>query len=121
MDAQKRRDGRSVDPDHIELAAEILALLAEPTRIRIILALDAEGELAVGDLASAVDRPRAGVSQHLARLRMARLVTTRQLGTKVMYQLADEHAVAIIVEAARQAEHSVTLGSEVPRHHSAPQ
>lgn len=111
--------GGAVDPEHVELVAEILALLSDPTRIRIILALDAQGELAVGDLAGAVDRPRAGVSQHLARLRMARVVTTRQQGTKVFYQLADEHAVAIIVEAARQAEHSVALGTQVPRHHNA--
>ena len=99
--------GGAVDPEHVELVAEILALLSDPTRIRIILAL------------GAVDRPRAGVSQHLARLRMARVVTTRQQGTKVLYQLADEHAVAIIVEAARQAEHSVALGTQVPRHHNA--
>lgn len=105
---------------YVELAAEVLGLLSDPTRIRIILALRGEEELSVGALAGIVGKKPSGVSQHLARLRMARMVTTRQEGTSVMYRLVDEHAAALVVEAIRQAEHAVAIGQIPPHHHVSP-
>jgi DNA-binding transcriptional ArsR family regulator len=119
MHARNDESFGPIDPEFIELAAEVLALLSDPTRVRILLALEEQGEMAVGELSSAVDKPRSGVSQHLARLRMARMVTTRHEGTKVLYKLIDEHPTRVIREAVRQAEHAVATGSQVPRHHSA--
>ncbi|MHA6523934.1 ArsR/SmtB family transcription factor [Tessaracoccus sp. G1721] len=107
-----------VSSEFVDLAAEVLALLAEPTRIRLILALHAADELSVGELADVVGKNPSGVSQHLARLRMARMVTTRQDGTKVLYKLADEHALGVILEAVRQAEHSVAAAGQTPLHHT---
>ncbi|WP_027020429.1 ArsR/SmtB family transcription factor [Corynebacterium sputi] len=108
-----------VDPssEYIDLAAEVLSILSDPTRIRIILALRRAGELGVGELAESVGKRPSGVSQHLARLRMARMVTTRQEGTRVLYQLADEHALVLVIEAVKQAEHSVAHGQIPPHHH----
>ena len=108
-----------VPSEFVDLAAEVLALLSDPTRIRLILALHAADELSVGELAEVVGKNPSGVSQHLARLRMARMVTTRQDGTKVLYKLADEHAVGVILEAVRQAEHSVAAAGQMPLHHTA--
>ncbi|KAA0973205.1 winged helix-turn-helix transcriptional regulator [Paeniglutamicibacter gangotriensis] len=108
-----------IEPEFIELAGEVLGLLSDPTRIRIVFALEHGEELSVGELAKIVEKSPSGVSQHLARLRMARMVTTRQDGTKVLYKLIDHHPSRVIREAVRQAEHSVTLGSQVPRHHEA--
>lgn len=106
-----------VAPEFVDLAAEILLLLSDPTRIRIILTLDETGERSVGELAAAVGKNPSGVSQHLAKLRMARIVTTRPDGTKVLYRLADEHALRVILEAVRQAEHSAAGAGQVPLHH----
>jgi DNA-binding transcriptional ArsR family regulator len=47
------------------------------------------------------------------------MVTTRQEGTSVLYRLTDEHAVALVVEAVKQAEHAVANG-QLPPHHHAP-
>lgn len=107
-----------VSSEFVDLAAEVLALLSDPTRIRLILALQATDELSVGELAELVGKNPSGVSQHLARLRMARVVTTRQDGTKVLYKLADEHALGVILEAVRQAEHSVAAAGQTPLHHT---
>ncbi|HSO70573.1 MAG TPA: metalloregulator ArsR/SmtB family transcription factor [Arachnia sp.] len=107
-----------VPSEFVDLAAEVLALLSDPTRIRLILALQATDELSVGELAELVGKNPSGVSQHLARLRMARMVTTRQNGTKVLYKLADEHALGVILEAVRQAEHSVAAAGQTPLHHT---
>jgi DNA-binding transcriptional ArsR family regulator len=102
-----------VDTQFVELAVEVFGMLADATRVRIILALRG-GELSVNALATAVDKPAAAVSQHLAKLRLARMVATRHDGNKVFYRLADEHASRLVIDAVHQAEH--TLGGR-PRHH----
>ena len=107
---------KDITSDSIALASEILGLLADPTRIRIILALRGDNELPVNAIAEIVGKKPAGVSQHLARLRMARMVTTRQQGTSVFYRLVDEHAVTLVLEALKQAEHTVAHG-QIPPHH----
>ncbi|WP_026196085.1 ArsR/SmtB family transcription factor [Corynebacterium lubricantis] len=118
MHADTKKCGMDPDSEFVDLAAEVLKTLADPTRIKIILALRREQELSVNALAEIVDKKPSGVSQHLARLRMARIVTTRQEGTSVIYQLTDEHAVKLVTEAIRQAEHSVSNGQLPPHHHS---
>lgn len=120
MNAETKPCGLHPASEYVELAAEVLGILSDPTRIRIVLALHRADELPVNALAEIVGKKPAGVSQHLARLRMARMVTTRQDGTRVLYRLADEHALAVVVEAVRQAEHAVANG-QVPPHHHAPQ
>lgn len=114
MDADAQQCGRFPDSEYVELAVEVFALLADATRVRIVLALREVEELSVNRLAEIVDRPGPAVSQHLAKMRMARIVTTRQDGQRVFYRLADEHALQLVRDAIFQAEH--TLGG-TPRHH----
>jgi DNA-binding transcriptional ArsR family regulator len=112
MDADKAC-GLRVDSDFVELAVEVFAMLADATRVRLILALR-EGELSVNQLAETVGKPQSAVSQHLAKMRLARMVSTRQEGTRVFYRLENEHARQLVADAIFQAEHS--LGG-TPRHH----
>lgn len=113
MDADKQICGRKPDSQYVELAVEVFSTLADATRVRLILALR-DGERAVSTLAEIVDKSPAAVSQHLAKLRLARIVTTRQDGTKVFYQLGNEHAQKLVADAIFQAEHSL---GDTPRHH----
>lgn len=103
----------TVDGDAVELAVDVFAMLADATRIRIVLALR-DGELPVGRIAELVEKNPTAVSQHLAKLRLTRMVSTRQDGNRVYYRLADEHALALVRDALLQGEHSV---EDVPRHH----
>ncbi|PFG32400.1 ArsR/SmtB family transcription factor [Sanguibacter antarcticus] len=105
--------GLSPDSPYIDLAVEVFAMLADATRVRIVLAL-CEGELSVGELAEAVGKSPTAVSQHLAKLRLARIVSTRQDGNRVFYALAAEHARQLVSDAIFQAEHAV---DNHPRHH----
>lgn len=89
-------------------------MLADATRVRIVLALKDAGELSVNHLADILDKSPAAVSQHLAKLRLARIVATRQDGQRVFYRLGNEHAGRLVTDAIFQAEHS--LGG-TPRHH----
>lgn len=102
-----------VDDELIALAVEMFAMLADPTRVKIILALAEGGEQSVGALAEAVGKGPTAVSQHLAKFRLARILTTRQEGNRVYYRLANEHVVQLLVDALHQAEH--TAGR--PQHH----
>jgi len=99
--------------EHVELAVETFRMLADVTRVQVLWAL-LDGELSVNELAEVVGKPAASVSQHLAKLRLARLVTTRRQGTKVFYRLQDTHVRHLVVDAVHSAEHA---GLDTPQHH----
>ena len=106
------------ESQYADFAAEVFSLLSDATRVRIILALR-DGELPVGALAELIGKSPTVVSQHLAKLRMARMVTTRQEGNRVFYRLANDHANKLVRDAIFQAEH--TVGDVVRHHHNADQ
>lgn len=90
-------------------------LLADETRVRLVCAL-LDAELSVGQLAEAVGKPGPSVSQHLAKMRMARIVSTRRDGTFVYYRIDNDHVAQLVLDALRHAEHGRT---PTPRHHLA--
>ena len=103
----------AIPEDQVNLIVEVFRMLADPTRIRVLWALT-DGELAVNELAVRLGKPAPSVSQHLAKLRMARLVRTRREGTTIFYSLENEHVSQLVVDAVYNAEHA---GPEVPHHH----
>ena len=78
-----------IDPDEADRLAELLALLADATRIRILFALGAVDELCVGDLAATLVVSEDAVGYALKVLRMAGLVRGRKEGRSVCYRLAE--------------------------------
>jgi len=62
--------------------------LADPKRLCVLECL-ARGEQSVGDLSSQVGCQIPNMSQHLAVLRSAGLVTTRRDGSTIYYRLSD--------------------------------
>lgn len=118
MYASKDSDVSRFDEELISAAGEVFTMLADVTRIKIILALSARDELSVGALAEIVERRPPAVSQHLAKMRMLKMVVRRQEGTSVYYQLADEHALALVREALNQAEHALVEAGQTPTHHT---
>ena len=101
------------DPDAVDLAVEVFRMLADGTRVRLLWLL-LDGESPVGDLAQAVGKPQASTSQHLTKLRLARLVSTRRQGNQVFYRLANDHVRQLVIDAVHHAEHA---GPGVPPHH----
>ncbi len=88
--------------------ASIFGALADPTRLRILLALRSN-ELCVCDLVELTGVTQSAVSHQLKVLRDLQLVTFRREGKLVRYRLADDH-VASLVDVA--AEHAVEIGGE---------
>jgi DNA-binding transcriptional ArsR family regulator len=109
------RSGR-LPADQVDLAVEVFRMLADATRVQILWAL-IEDELSVGDLAERAGKAPASVSQHLAKLRMARLVRTRREGTTIFYRLGNDHVARLITDAVYNAEHA---GPGIPGHHRDP-
>src|SRR5262245_26837309 len=74
--------------DSLQRSAVIGKALADPKRLCVLESL-ADGEVSVSDLATRVACQVPNMSQHLAVLRSAGLVTTRREGSTVFYRLAD--------------------------------
>ncbi len=77
----------SSDADRQRFAA-VGRALADPKRLCVLESL-ADGELSVGDLSVRVQCQVPNMSQHLAVLRSAGLVSTRRDGSTVYYRLTD--------------------------------
>lgn len=90
----------------VDLAVSLFKLLADSTRLRIIWAL-LHGEHSVNELASHLGVNPAGVSQHLAKLRLARLVTVRREGNKAFYGAENVHVRQLAEQAIFHTDHIV--------------
>ncbi|AWG50864.1 transcriptional regulator [Mycobacteroides abscessus] len=113
MSDMEQRDRPPLGDEQVGLVVEVFRMLADATRVRVLWALTA-GELSVNELADSVGKPAPSVSQHLAKLRMARLVRTRRDGTTVYYSLENEHVEQLVTDAVYNAEHA---GPGIPPHH----
>ena len=99
---------RLIDSEEAGRLAGLLGLLADPTRVRILYALDLVDELCVGDLALALEASEDSVGYALRVLRTAGLVSTRKDGRVVFYRLSTgfpqplrEHCLRALVELSR--------------------
>ena len=99
--------------EQVDQAAAMFQMLSDSTRVRLLWAL-LDGERAVNDLAEALEKAPAGVSQHLAKLRMARLVRPRRQGNQIFYRLDNSHVEQLVEDAIYHAEHT---GGGIPEHH----
>ncbi|WP_133829099.1 ArsR/SmtB family transcription factor [Actinomycetospora succinea] len=82
------------------------ALLADPTRLTLLLCIHAAGEICVSDLAVAAGLKDTTTSQALRLLRAQGLVATQRAGRVVRYRLADETVHALLHEVVG---HQVSL------------
>jgi len=70
--------------------AQTIKALSDPIRLRIIILLQAEGELCVCDLMAVLGLPQSTVSRHLAYLKRSCWVDTRREGVWMYYSLSRE-------------------------------
>ena len=92
--------------EQFDLAVETFKLLADNTRLRILWAL-LHGEHSVNNLADHVGAQPSTVSQHLAKLRMARLVKVRRDGTRMFYAAQNTHVRQLVEQALFHVDHLV--------------
>ena len=104
---------RSVHPDAVDAARArladregdlngaraLFAALGDPTRLRLLAALQA-GPLCTCDLAATLDVTESAVSHQLRGLRALRLVASDRDGRVVYHRLDDDHVAALLDVAA---------------------
>lgn len=76
-------------------AEAMLKQLAHAGRLLILCSLT-EGEKTVGQLMQLVDLSQSAVSQHLAKLRDAKLVEAEKHGQMVYYRISSDEAQSIL-------------------------
>ncbi len=81
-----------------EIKAELFRALAHPARVRVLEVL-ADGEQSVGELAGIVGLEPSHLSQQLAVLRRAALVTSRKEGSTVFYAIRHDGVVELLAAA----------------------
>ncbi len=101
-----------LDPVQVAAAVQSFALLADPTRMKMLWALR-DAELDVATLAGVAGCRPTVASQHLSKLRFAGLVEGNRDGQRVVYRLCGAHIRALLIEALFQAEHHVV---GIPQH-----
>ena len=83
-------------PTEAELIAKYFRVLADPSRVRIIEALETGGELSVGELVERLGLSQPRVSNHLACLRWCGFVAARREHRTVYNRIADPRVSEII-------------------------
>jgi len=76
-------------------AQRVLVCLCDPTRFKIVRALQAT-ELAAGDIAVVIDRSRSATSHHLRILREVSSVTGRRERNVIWYHLSDDLTAEVL-------------------------
>ena len=86
------------EEDVVSSLAELFKALGDPTRVKILICLQAS-DMNVGDIADKLGMTTSAVSHQLRILRDAHLVNSRKEGRMVFYSLCDEHVKTIIETA----------------------
>jgi DNA-binding transcriptional ArsR family regulator len=77
------------DPGEVSTWAARYALIADSTRLSLLLCIDRVGPISVSDLSAATDLPDTTVSQALRYLRIVGAVEATRHGRVMLYTLAD--------------------------------
>jgi ArsR family transcriptional regulator, lead/cadmium/zinc/bismuth-responsive transcriptional repressor len=83
-------------PAAIQARAKAFAVLSDPTRLTLLIAIKAAGPISVSDLAAATGLNDTTVSQTLRYLRAAQVVSAERDGRVIRYQLADGPVAALV-------------------------
>jgi len=86
--------------------AEVFALLADPSRLRLLTSLLEGGELCVCDMAAAAGMGESAASHALRLLRAHRVVKVRRSGRMAFYSLTDGHVRLLLDVALEHLGHA---------------
>jgi ArsR family transcriptional regulator len=84
------------DPSDLDNMSRFFGLLADPTRLKIVLALKSS-ELCVHEIADVLGMSLSAISHQLRLLKTANLVKNRRAGKMIYYALDDEHIEQLLL------------------------
>ncbi len=88
----------------IDQLSELFKVLSDPTRIKILQALD-RNEMCVCDIANVLDMTKSSISHQLALLRNKHIVKYCRRGREIYYTLDDDHITAIYELGLQHIQH----------------
>ena len=77
--------------------AELLKTIAHPVRLCILARLIKEEKSNVTDMQGCLDVPQPTVSQHLAKLKSAGILSAERNGTEIIYKIKDKEVKNLIM------------------------
>ncbi len=105
--------------DVFEDAAEVFQLLSAPGRLHLLWILSKD-EVDVATLVVAVGGTKAGISQHLAKLRLAGWINRRREGRRVLYRVVDTHIVTLVRQGVEHILEERAARTPISRRPSSP-
>lgn len=90
QDRVSKAQDSALSPRENSKMAQLFKAMGDPTRLKIIVALD-QGEMCVCDLAAFLEVSESAVSHQLRQLRQLHLVANRRKGPILYYRLDDDH------------------------------
>lgn len=100
-----RLPGDGPTASEIREASELLKIVGDLTRMRILCTLLPGEELPVGGLQKVLGMSQSAVSHQLRVLRDTNLVRSRRAGKLVYYSLADEHVHELLLGTLEHIRH----------------
>ncbi len=85
-----------ISDEEIVDISDFFKVFGDPTRLRLLILLDENGEMGVGAIADALSMSQSAISQQLKVLRSSRLVKFRKEGRSAIYRLSDDHIHRIL-------------------------
>ena len=95
-----------------QVKAEFFKVLGHPARIRILEVLR-PGERSVGELIPEVGLEASHLSQQLGLLRRAGVLTSRKVGSSVLYSVSDQRIFALLQVAKEILTTTLTGSSDL--------
>lgn len=78
-----------------EMKADILKVLAQPTRLKILECLR-DGEKCICEIVPTINGEQSNISRHISLMQKSHLVTTRRDGVRVMVNVKDPKIFEIL-------------------------
>ena len=103
-----------MDERALELKAEVLKAMAQPTRLKILEFLR-RGERCICEIIPAVGGEQSNISRHISLMQKGRLVTTRKDGVKVMVKVTDPKIFAILDQVSVFLRHQMNVQTRLMR------
>ncbi len=79
----------------LELKAEVLKALAQPTRLKILECIRG-GEKCICEIVPEINGEQSNISRHLFVMQRSHLITTRKEGVRVMVKVRDPRIFQIL-------------------------
>ncbi len=109
--ARQPRRVPTVSGPSMEQAARLFRALGDMPRLRLV-ALLAQGEACVTELAQAEQEEMSTISQRLRVLRSEHVVVRRRRGKHINYALADQHVMDLVFNALAHASESPAASAD---------